>query len=84
MSNTIRVTLACFLAYFVMSGMLSPIGIILQPLSETLQLPVENVAAEFSWLTLGILVGSAFAIVAFDVMSERSWLMVGYGVSPSH
>ena len=80
MSNTIRVTLACFLAYFVMSGMLSPIGIILQPLSETLQLPVENVAAEFSWLTLGILVGSAFAIVAFDVMSERSWLIVVYGV----
>ncbi|MEM1402523.1 MAG: MFS transporter TsgA [Pseudomonadota bacterium] len=79
MSNTIRVTLACFLAYFVMSGMLSPIGIILQPLSEALDLPVEGVAAEFSWLTLGILVGSAFAIVAFDVLSERTWLALVYG-----
>ena len=74
--NRARITLACFLAYFVMSGMLSPIGIVLPPLAEHLALPVEMVAPLFSWLTVGILVGSALALGAFDVLSVRAWFIV--------
>lgn len=74
----IRATLACFLAYFVMSGMLSPIGIILPPLAEHLALSVEQVAPLFSWLTLGILAGSAVSLVIFDLMTVRACLIVFY------
>ena len=78
MNNSVRVTLACFLAYFIMSGMLAPIGIILPPLADYLGQPVEAVAPLFSWLTLGILVGSALALVAFDLLGIRHWLLIIY------
>lgn len=77
-TNNSRVTLACFFAYFVMSGMLSPIGIVLPPLAEAFALPVEEAARLFSWLTFGILLGSALALVVFDFFSERSWMLLLY------
>ncbi|WOJ92710.1 MFS transporter TsgA [Congregibacter variabilis] len=78
MSNNARVTLACFFAYFVMSGMLAPIGIVLPPLAEYLGEPVAAVAPIFSWLTLGILLGSALALVVFDVLTVRVWILLVY------
>ncbi|MDP5071324.1 MAG: MFS transporter TsgA, partial [Congregibacter sp.] len=75
MTNNARVTLACFLAYFVMSGMLAPIGIVLPPLAEYLGEPVTAVAPIFSWLTLGILLGSALALVVFDFFTVRVWMI---------
>ncbi len=74
----LRATVACFLAYFVMSGMLAPIGILLPPLAEHLSLAIEDVAPLFSWLTLGILAGSALSLVVFDLRGPRSWLMIVY------
>jgi TsgA-like MFS transporter len=73
-----RATLGCFLAYFVMSGMLAPIGIILPPLAESLDLPVDRVAPLFSWLTVGILVGSALSLFVFAILDLRRWLMLTY------
>jgi TsgA-like MFS transporter len=61
-----------------MSGMLSPIGIVLPPLAETLSLPPEAVAPLFSWLTLGILLGSGLALFVFDFMSLRRWIFLLY------
>lgn len=78
MSNRARVTLACFFAYFVMSGMLAPIGIVLPPLAEHLGQPIADVAPVFSWLTLGILLGSTLALVVFDVLSVRVWILLVY------
>ncbi|MFT7287270.1 MAG: TsgA-like MFS transporter [Halieaceae bacterium] len=78
LNNNARVTLACFLAYFVMSGMLSPIGIILPPLAESLALPVTEVAPLFSWLTMGILLGSGLALVAFELFGIRLWMLLLY------
>jgi len=75
-----RATLACFLAYFVMSGMLAPIGIILPPLAETLALPAAQVAPLFSWLTFGILLGSALSLVVFDVIAVRVALVLVYAL----
>jgi TsgA-like MFS transporter len=80
LTNDSRLTLACFLAYFVMSGMLSPIGIVLPPLAEQLSLPPEAVAPLFSWLTLGILLGSALALFVFDLMSLRRWMLLLYAL----
>ena len=76
MNNTQRVTLASFIAYFVMSGMLAPIGILSAPMAETFNETVSGVTARFSWLTMGVLVGAIIALFAFDVLRLR-WLMVG-------
>lgn len=78
LSPTLRLTLASFLAYCVMSGMLSPIGIVLPPLAEHLQQPVEAVAPLFSWLTVGILVGSALSLVVFQRLSLRAAAVLVY------
>lgn len=74
----VRLTLACFLAYFVMSGMLSPIGIVLPSLATAFDISIESAAALFSWLTFGILAGSALALVVFDTFSMRFWLVLLY------
>ena len=66
MSNTQRITLASFLAYFVMSGMLAPIGIVSAPLAAHFGLPVTTVTAGFGWLTVGILVGAVIAWFSFE------------------
>ena len=57
MMNKIRLTLISFLAYFIMSGMLSPIGITLGPMVDHFEQPITVISPQFSWLTMGILVG---------------------------
>jgi len=46
--------------------MLSPIGIISGPMAEYFGLPITEITAGFSWLTLGILVGAIVALFVFD------------------
>ena len=66
MNNKIRITLASFLAYFVMSGMLAPIGILSGPMAEHFSLPVTDITARFSWLTFGNLLGAVLALIVFN------------------
>ncbi|MCR9276870.1 MAG: MFS transporter [Pseudomonadaceae bacterium] len=73
--SQVAVTGAAFLAYFAMSGMLAPIGLISPVLAEQLQLPLTEVTASFSWLTVGILVGSGLALVVLTAFPLR-WLML--------
>lgn len=80
MTNKHRITLACFLAYFVMSGMLSPIGIISAPMAETLGLSITEVTAGFSWLTFGILIGAVAALFVFDWAGLRQLVILLYGM----
>lgn len=80
MNNTQRITLMSFLAYFVMSGMLAPIGIISGPMSEIFDLPVTDITAQFSWLTMGILAGSVLALILFDKVPLKSLMTFLYGL----
>ena len=57
MMNKIRPTLISCLAYFIMSGMLSPIGITLGPMVDHFEQPITVISPQFSWLIMGILVG---------------------------
>lgn len=80
MNNKKRITLVSFLAYFVMSGMLAPIGIISGPMSEHFGQPITELTAHFSWLTFGILGGSIIALLVFNWVPLRK-LMIGlYGM----
>jgi TsgA-like MFS transporter len=80
LSNQHQVTLASFLAYFVMSGMLAPIGIISGPMAEHFDLPVVEVTASFSWLTVGIFIGAVLALGAFGVARIRTLMICVYGL----
>ena len=81
MNNKKRLTLVSFLAYFVMSGMLAPMGIISGAMSEHFGQPVTEITARFSWLTLGILIGAIIALSIFDWIRLRYLLMMVYSVT---
>ncbi len=80
MINRYRITAISFLAYFIMSAMLSPIGIIVGPMSDFFDLPITDVSNTFSWLTFGILIGSAFALFVFDHVTIKRMMLIVYGV----
>ncbi len=62
MTNRQRTTLAAFLAYAIMSGLLTPIGVLSPTISAEFGVAVTVVTSKFGWLTFGILVGAALAI----------------------
>ena len=76
MNNKQRITLLSFLAYFVMSGMLAPMGIISGPMSEHFGESVTQITASFGWLTMGNLTGAIIALFIFDWARLRH-LMTG-------
>jgi TsgA-like MFS transporter len=78
MSNQVRITLISFLAYFIMSGMLSPIGIIIGPMAEHFEQPITVISSLFSWLTFGILLGSVLALVVFDWLALKPLFLLLY------
>ncbi len=72
MSNRVRITLTAFLAYAVMAGMLAQIGIMINPMAEHYGQQATDVANQFSWLTVGILVGSVISLGIFDFITIRT------------
>lgn len=72
LDNRARITLASFLAYFVMSGMLAPIGIIAGPMASLFDRPITDVTAQFGWLTIGNLCGAALALLVFSFFQVRT------------
>ena len=80
LNNKQRVTLLSFLAYFVMSGMLAPVGIISGPMAEYFEIPITELTANFSWLTFGILTGASIALVAFDWIALKKLMALLYSL----
>jgi len=80
LNNKLKLTLASFLAYFVMSGMLAPMGIVSGVMAEHFGQSVTEITARFSWLTFGILAGAVAALVVFDWIKLRKLLMLVYAL----
>ena len=78
LNNKKRITLASFLAYFVMSGMLAPIGIISGQMAEIFGQPITAVTEQFGWLTIGNLLGAGLALFVFGFFRIRSVLLTVY------
>lgn len=66
--NTARITLTSFLAYFIMSAIITPIGIVSQPIAERFGVSITQSTAAFSSLTTGIFIGAVIAIFIFDYL----------------
>lgn len=80
MNNRPRITLIAFLAYFVLSGMLAPIGIVSGPMAKAYGLPVSQITSQFSWLTGGNFIGAVLALIVFDWIDLRRMLASIYGL----
>ncbi len=80
LGNKGRITLASFLAYFVMSAMLAPMPIISGPLAELFDQSITEVTARFSWLTMGNLTGAILALIIFDFVRLRAVMLIAYSL----
>lgn len=63
-----------------MSGMLAPIGIIAGPIAELFGRPITDVMAQFSWLTVGNLIGASMALVLIDWIQLKRLMALVYGL----
>ncbi len=81
MNHRQRTTLAAFLAYAVMSGMLAPIGLLSPELAATFDLSITDVTRRFGWLTIGILVGAVLAVELTPRIGLRPLLTTLYVVA---
>lgn len=79
-TNRGRVTVLCFLAYFVMSGMLAPWGVIAGTVADFFNTTETDVTTRFGWLTGGNLLGAILALFAFQKIRIKSWMIVLYGL----
>jgi predicted MFS family arabinose efflux permease len=66
--NDNRITLGSFLAYFVMSAVISPLGLVSGPIAEHFDISITTATAAFTYLTSGIFVGVLTAVFIFDYL----------------
>ena len=76
--NTIRLLAVALLAGSVIAGLLVPIGSIIGPAAERLQVGVPEVAAQFSGLTGGLFLGYILSFFVFDYARIKTVIVVGY------
>ena len=69
--NKLRITFTSFLAYFVMSAVISPLGIVTDPIAQHYGIPLTTATATFSYLTAGILAGTLVSFVIFDLVNIK-------------
>lgn len=64
--NKVGTVAVAFMTYMVMAGLLTQIGIVINPMAEHYGISVTDAAAMFSFLTGGTLIGTFIAMVVFD------------------
>lgn len=75
-----KTTLTSLLAYFVMSAVISPIGVVSKPIAEHYDISVTAATASFTFLTSGILVGTILALFVFDHVRLKTILLWCFAV----
>jgi TsgA-like MFS transporter len=80
LNNNNRITFGSFLAYFVMSAIISPLGVISAPVAEHFQISLTAANASFTWLTSGVFIGTLIAVFIFDYIRLRQVVIGGVAV----
>ena len=75
--NQARIVATSFLAYFLMSAVISPLGLVSGPIAETFSISITEATAAFTYLTSGILVGTLVAIFIFDYFRLKHVVAAG-------
>ncbi len=70
-----------FMAYFVMSAVISPLGIVTAPIARHYDLSITTATAGFSYLTAGILVGTLISLVIFDLARIKNIILCCSGLT---
>ncbi len=76
-SSDNRITLGSFLAYFVMSAVISPLGLVSGPIAEHFAISITTATAAFTYLTTGVFIGTLVAVFIFDHLRLRTVILGG-------
>ena len=79
--NRAALTFASFLAYFALSGMLAPIGILVQPSAAALGVSAGEMVRTLGFFSTGTLAGSLAAVVLLPSVKLRTLTLSVYGVA---
>lgn len=69
--SKLKTTSTSFLSYFAMAAVITPLGVVNEPIAEFFGVSLTDATAIFSFLTGGLLIGSLVAIGLFDIMSLK-------------
>lgn len=75
LANHIGLTLICFFAYAIMSGLLSQIGVLSEPMAAAYGQSVVDSATRFSYLGSGILIGSVSSLLIYERLTLKQGLI---------
>ena len=78
--NRVKTIFICLIASFVMSGFLNPIGLISEPVSQSLGIPITEAVARFGYFTVGVFFGYLVSFFVFDFIRLRLVVFFGYGL----
>ena len=76
-NNNNRITFGCFLAYFVMSAVISPLGLVSAPIAEQFDVSLPAANATFTFLTTGVFIGTLIAVFVFDFLQLKRVIIGG-------
>ena len=76
----IRLTAICFLAYAIMSGLLTQIGVLSDAIATHFGKPLLEVTTRFGYFSAGISIGSVLSLLVYEKLSLRMGVVLCYGI----
>lgn len=76
MGNKIKVSLASFLAFFIISSILSPLGVVTGALVDEFGISLTYATALFSYVTTGLLVGSFLILFLNPILGVKKVVLI--------
>jgi len=80
-ANRLRLTLASFLSYFILAGLISQIGVLTAPMAAHFGRSLTEVAEQFTWLSVGVSAGALLSLVYFEWSGLRRSYLVCYSLA---
>ncbi|ELZ1714570.1 MFS transporter TsgA [Vibrio parahaemolyticus] len=78
LKNKVSVTLVCFLAYFIMSGLLTQMGVVSLGLQTAFRVSSAAAISIFTWLLTGVLVGTITSNFIYQYFSLKQVFLICY------
>ena len=77
-ANRAILMVVCLMATFIISGVVSTMGLVVPGAAEKFGVSVTDMASQFTWFTGGVFAGYVLSFVIFDYVSIRLTLLVSY------
>ena len=79
--NKLRILAVCLLATFIMSGLVTPIGLLTASAAERYGVEITLIASQFSFFIGGVFLGYIFSFFVFDYFKMKSIIITCYVIA---